>query len=163
MAPWVPKVGSYNAAIENPAWKSSKFAPNAMAVYASVAAKPDSAPTTASPARVVQLTSTPAGRPSLARTGTRTSAVNNPSPSRAWAGTLRTPKTGLVASTAKIRVAIRTNASTGPIGIDRTVGTSVSERRQRVERVDQIADQRGGHPGSEESQRTRDNQDLGHE
>src|SRR5439155_348663 len=82
-APWVPKVGSYNAAIENPAWKSSRFAPNAMAVYASVAAKPDRAPTTASPARVVQLTSTPAGRPSLASTGTRIRAVNSPSPIRA--------------------------------------------------------------------------------
>src|SRR6266851_4781204 len=150
--------------MEKPAWKSSKFAPNAMAVYASVAAKPDKAPTTASPASVVQFTSTPAGRPSLASTGSRIRAVNSPSPSRAWAGTFFKPTTGLVASTARTRVAIKTNASTEPIGIATTVGgTSVGERGQRVEGADHVADQRGRHPRSEDRERARDYENLGYE
>src|SRR4051812_43997573 len=102
---------------------SSKLAPNEIAVYATVAANPESAPTTASPASVVQLTSTPAGTPLLAITGTRISAVKRPRPSRAWMGTFLSPMIGLVARTARTRVAIRTNASTGPIGIASVYGT----------------------------------------
>src|SRR5207302_641112 len=101
---------------------------------------------------------------SLANTGNRIRAVNSPRPSRAWAGTFFKPTTGLVASTARTRVAIKTNASTEPIGTATTVGgTSVGERRQRVEGADHVADQRGRHPGSENRQRTRNHQDLGYE
>jgi hypothetical protein len=49
-------------------------------------------------------------------TGTRISAVNNPSPSLACTGTFFNPSTGLVASTASTRVAMSANASTEPIG-----------------------------------------------
>src|SRR5437899_11762485 len=87
-----------------------------MAVYATVAPNPERAPTSASPASAVQLTSAPAGKPSRATTGTRISAVNSPRPTLACAGTFFNPRTGLVASTASTRVAIRTNTSTDPTG-----------------------------------------------
>src|SRR5438874_2195197 len=120
-----------------------------MAVYASVAANPDSAPTSASPARAVQVTFTPAGKPSRVITGTRINAVNNPRPSLACTGTFFRLRTGLVASTASTRVAISKNASTAPIGSGSVYGTSAGEHRQGVERTDHVAHERGGHPRPE--------------
>src|SRR5450755_1987999 len=105
--------------------------------------------------------STPAGRPSLPTTGTRIRAVKSPSPRRAWRGTFLRAMTGLVASTASTRVAISTNASTGPMGMANAKGTSVGEVGQLVEGGNHVADHGGRHPRTEQRQRSRDHQDLG--
>ena len=66
----------------------------------------------------------------VATTGSRISAIKSPRPRRAWIGTFLRLMTGLVASTASTRVAIKMNASTGPMGMANDSGTSVCQSRQ---------------------------------